>query len=105
MLVNVEIQSTEHSPAEPLILSTLYVHRVILCSVSPLGRPGLHTVLSVGFIGGSGDDADLKLVCDQKQGFDRVSAVLLFVQRVVREVALDSGTDCTLCVGVYGGPL
>lgn len=62
-------------------------------------------MLSVGFIRAPGMMLNHKLLCNKKQEFDRFSAVLLFVQRIVREVATDSDTDCILSKGVYSVPL
>lgn len=90
MLVSVQIQPTKPTPAEPLILCKLCVHWVISWAVSPRGGPGLQAVLSVGFIEAQGMMLNHKLLCNKKQEFDRFFAVLLFVQRIVRAVAMDS---------------
>lgn len=50
-------------------------------------------MLSVGFTGTQGMMLNYKLLCNKKQGFDRFSAVLLFIQRIVWEVAMDSDID------------
>jgi hypothetical protein len=40
-------------------------------------------------------------LCNEKQGFYRLCAVLLFVQRIVLGVTMDSGTGCALHMGAY----
>lgn len=44
-----------------------------------------------------------KLLGNKKKGLYRSSAVLLFVWRVVLNVAMDSDSCCTLCMSAYFG--